>query len=86
MHAENWYAAAGPPGAAAAPDEDADDGELPPQPAALTMTATAAKSTRPREGRGQMGSVGVIVRRPLRASGYGVSCRDEVVTPRSRSL
>jgi hypothetical protein len=63
MHAENWYAVApGPPfAAAAAPDEDADDGELPPQPAAMIATAMAAKSTRPREGRGQRDGVGVIV-------------------------
>ena len=73
MHAENWYAAApGPPFApAAAPDEDVDEGELPPQPAAITATTTAATSTRPREGRGQSNGVDVMV---------GVLC-EPVCTP-----
>jgi hypothetical protein len=64
MHAENWYAAApGPPfAAAAAPDEVPDDGELPPQPAATSATATTPRSAgaERREDREKMDGVGVI--------------------------
>jgi hypothetical protein len=43
---------------------DPDDGELPPQPAAITVTATVATSatTRRPDGREKVGCVGVIVR------------------------
>jgi hypothetical protein len=63
MQRENANALAGPPfAAAAAPESEADDGELPPQPATITVTAaTAPKAARARRGgREKMDSVGVI--------------------------
>ena len=67
MHAENWNADAGPPCAlAAAPDTEADDGELPPHPAAITATMTAARNARQRENREERHGIGVITGHPLR--------------------
>ena len=64
MQRENANAVApGPPfAAAAAPESEADDGELPPQPARITTTAAAApKAVRARRGgREKMDGVGVI--------------------------
>jgi hypothetical protein len=64
MHAENWYADwPGPPLAlAAAPESDADDGELPPQPAAITaiMTAATSASAGRCEDREKTDGIGVI--------------------------
>ncbi|HTU98119.1 MAG TPA: hypothetical protein VMF14_19870 [Solirubrobacteraceae bacterium] len=64
MQRENANALApGPPCAlAAAPDNEADDGEVPPQPAAITaMTAPVRRAVRARaDGREKMDGIGVI--------------------------